>query len=83
MIMPFNNCNNMILIIHVHTMTLQIDINILHENYNYRPINSILDFKISFLQDLKKKLKEFFLERKQKTSRNKIQDISRQPRLGI
>ena len=83
MIMPFNNCNNMILIIHVHTMTLQIDINILHENYNYRPINSILDFKISFLQDLKKKLKEFFLERKQKTSRNEIQEISRQPRLGI
>ena len=59
-------------------MTLQIDINILHENYNYRPINSILDFKISFLQDFKKNLK-----RKQKTSRNKIQDISRQPRLGI
>ena len=55
-------------------MTLQIDINILHENYNHRPINSILDFKVSFLQDLKK-LKAFFLERKQKTSRNKIQDI--------
>ena len=55
-------------------MTLQIDINILHENYNYRPINSILDFKIAFLQDLKK-LKGFILERKQQTSRNKIQDI--------
>ena len=31
----------------------------------------------------KKKLKSSILERKQKTSRNKIQDISRQARLGI
>ena len=47
-------------------MTLQIDINILHENYNYRPINSILDFKISFLQDLKRNLKVLFLKENRK-----------------
>ena len=82
MIMPFNNCNNMILIINVHIMTWLSDVNRLHENYYSRPINSILDFKIAFLQDLKK-LKDFILERKQQTSRNKIQDIWRQPRLGI
>ena len=54
MIMPFNNCNNMILIINVHIMTWLSDVNRLHENYYSRPINSILDFKIAFLQDLKK-----------------------------
>ena len=55
-------------------MTLQIDINILHENYNYRPINSILDFKISFLQDLKRNLKVLFLKenRKLPETRSKI-----------
>ena len=81
MIMPFNNCNNMILIIHVHTMTLQIDINILHENYNYRPINSILDFKIAFLQDLKN-WKFLFLKENSKLPETRSKIYEDNPGLG-